>query len=238
MDDVNVNFNPYINDIYGIVIAAIKKYLQGVQTCIPAIVKKVVSRDTVIVTPAVQQVNSKWESVDWADIKLPVHSPCGGGVLLSIPLSAGDTGWIIAGDLDPSLFFKDKSRPQRQNTFNRHEYQFGFFVPDGIGGYEISSDDDGCWVIKSKEGSSKVVIGNEKIDVINGNSKVSVENDTLKIKSDSVIIETTDGASVTIDGKDWKTHKHDVTAGIGQVTVNTSTGQNTSPLTWTSDGVK
>ena len=192
MDDVNVNFNPYINSIEGLIIAAIKKYLQNVQTCIPAIVKEVVSRDRVVVTPAVQQVNSKWESVDWADIKLPVHSPCGGGVILSVPLSAGDTGWIIAGDLDPSLFLNNMNQPQRQNTFNRHEYQFGFFVPDAIGNYTISSDDDGCWVIQSKDGSSKVVIG----------------NDTLKIKSDSVIIETTDGASVTIDGKDWMTHTH------------------------------
>lgn len=192
MDDVNVNFNPYINSIQGLIIAAIKKYLQGVQTCIPAIVKEVVSRDRVIVTPAVQQVNSKWESVAWADIKLPVHSPCGGGVLMSIPLSVGDTGWIIAGDLDPSLFLNDMSKPQRQNTFNRHEYQFGYFVPDAIGNYTISSDDEGCWVIQSKDGSSKVVIG----------------NDTLKIKSDSVIIETTDNASVVIDGVNWKNHNH------------------------------
>ena len=222
MDDVNVNFNPYINSIEGLIIAAIKKYLQNVQTCIPAIVKEVVSRDRVIVTPAVQQINSKWESVAWADIKLPVHSPCGGGLLLSIPLSVGDTGWIIAGDLDPSLFLNNMNQPQRQNTFNRHEYAFGFFVPDAIGNYTVSSDDDGCLVVQSKDGSSKVVIG----------------NDTLKIKSNSVIIESTDGASITIDGKDWKTHKHDVTAGVGDVTVDTNTGKNVSPLTWTSDGVK
>ena len=214
MDDVNVNFNPYINNVNGLIIAAIKKYLQGVQTCIPAIVSKVISRDTVIVTPAVQQVNSKWESVAWADIKLPVHSPCGGGVILSIPLSVGDTGWIIAGDLDPSLFLNDMSQPQRQNTFNRHEYAFGYFVPDAIGKYTISSDDDGCWVIKSKDGSSKVVIG----------------NDTLKIKSNSVIIETTDGASVTIDGKDWKTHTH----GVGTLSVPTTAAEG-SPSTITGD---
>ena len=221
MDDVNVNFNPYIDNIQGFVIAAIKKYLQSVQTCIPAIVSKVVSRDRVIVTPAVQQVNSKWESVDWADIKLPVHSPCGGGIIVSVPLSVGDTGWIIAGDLDPSLFLNDMSKPQRQNTYNRHEYAFGYFVPDAIGNYNISSDDDGCLVIQSKDGSSKVVIG----------------NDTLKIKSDSVIIETTDNASVVIDGINWKNHNHDVTAGVGEVSVNTNTGKNVSPLTWTSGGV-
>lgn len=222
MDDVNVNFNPYIDNIPGFVIAAIKKYLQSVQTCIPAIVKQVISRDMVVVTPAVQQVNSKWESVAWADIKLPVHSPCGGGLLVSFPLSVGDTGWIIAGDLDPSLFLNDMSQPQRQNTFNRHEYAFGYFVPDAIGKYNISSDDDGALVVQSKDGSTRVVIA----------------NDSLKIKSDSVIIETTDNASVTIDGVNWKNHKHDVTAGVGDVSVDTNTGKNVTPLTWTSDGVK
>lgn len=196
MDDANVVFNPYIDNINGLIVAAIKKYLQEVQTCIPAIVKKVVGRDKVIVSPAVQQIDSKWQSVPWADITLPVCTPSGNGLFVSFPLAVGDTGWIIAGDLDPSLFFKDKTRPQRQNTYNRHEYQFGYFVPDAINGYSVSSDDDGSLVIGSKDGSTKVVISN------NG----------LKIKSDSVIIETTDNASVVIDGVNWKNHNHTASA--------------------------
>ncbi len=197
-NDANINFNPYIGDINGVIIATVKKYIQQFQTAIPAIVKKVVSRDTVIVTPAVQQIDSKWQSVPWADITLPIYTPCGNGLFASFPLATGDTGWIIAGDLDPSLFFKDKSKPQRQNFMNRHEYQYGFFVPDAINGYNISSDDDGALVIASKTGNTKVVISN------NG----------LKIKSDSVIIETTDNASVSIDGVNWKNHSHTVPSGI------------------------
>lgn len=220
-DSANVNFDPYASNLAAIINAAIKKYFQQFQTCIPAIVKEVVSRDTVIVIPAVQQIDSKWKSVPWASIKLPVCTPGGNKVFQSWPLAAGDTGWIIAGDLDPSLFFKDTSRPQRQNLMNRHEYQFGFFVPDMINGYSVSADDDGQMVISTTDGKNKIVLGD------NG----------LKIKADSVIIETTDGASVTIDGTDWKTHTHDTTAGVGDVVVDTNTGANTSPLTWTSSGV-
>lgn len=217
----NSLYNPYSNNLDGVITAAIKKYLQRVQTCIPAIVKEVKGRDKVVVSPAVQQTNSEWQSVPWADITLPVCTPCGNGIFASFPLAVGDTGWIIAGDIDPSLFFNDKSRPQRQNTFERHKYQFGYFVPDTINGYSVSSDDDGCLVIGSKTGNTKVVIGN------NG----------LKIKSDSVIIETTDNASVTIDGVNWKNHNHNVTAGVGEVIVSTSTGKNVTDLTWTSGGV-
>lgn len=191
-NDANINFNPYIGDINGIIIATVKKYIQQIQTAIPAVVKKVVSRDSVIVTPAVQQIDTKWQSVPWADITLPIYTPCGNGIFLSFPLTTGDTGWIIAGDLDPSLFFKDKSKPQRQNFMDRHQYQYGFFVPDAINGYTIGSDEEGCLVIGSKTGNSRVVFSN------NG----------LKIKSDSVIIETTDNASVSIDGTNWKTHTH------------------------------
>lgn len=191
-DDNKGLYDPYANGVDGIITSAIRKYLYRLYTCIPAIVKEVKGRDKVVVSPAVQQVDSNWRSIEWADISLPVCTPRGNGLFVSFPLSVGDTGWIIAGDLDPSLFFKDKSKPQRQNTYERHKYQFGFFVPDAINGYNVSSDDDGCIVVGSKDGKTKVVIG----------------NDTLKIKSDSVIIETTDNASVTIDGVNWKSHTH------------------------------
>ena len=191
-DDNKGIFNPYANNMDGAIVSAIRKYLQQVQTCIPAIVKEVIDRGHVTVSPAVQQVDSNWRSINWADITLPLCTPGGGGLFASWPVTAGDTGWIIAGDLDPSLFFKDTSRPQRQNTFERHKYQFGYFVPNVLGGYNVSTDDDGCVVIGSADGNTKIVIG----------------SDELKIKSDSVIIETTDGASVTIDGKDWMTHTH------------------------------
>lgn len=221
-NDANINFNPYIGNINGLILAAVKKYLLQFQTCIPAIVKEVVSRDTVIATPAVEQIGVGQKSVPWASIKLPVCTPGGGNIFQSWPLTAGDTGWIIAGDLDPTLFLKDKSKPQRQNLMNRHEYQYGFFIPDMINGYSVDTNDDGQLVISTTDGKNKIVLGD------NG----------LKISADSVIIETTDGASVTIDGKDWKTHKHDVTAGVGDVSVDTNTGKNVAPLTWTSDGVK
>ncbi len=214
MSETPLIFDPYSNDFVSFVRGAIRKSIYEIQTCIPAIVKEVKGRDKVVVSPAVQQTGNEWQSVPWADITLPVCTPSGGGVFVSFSLSVGDTGWIIAGDLDPSLFFQDPSRPQRQNTFDRHEYRFGFFVPNAVGGYTVSSQDDGALVIGSKSGNTKVVI----------------KNDTLKIKSDSVIIETTDNSSVTIDGVNWKSHTH----GVGTLSV-PKTAAEGSPSTITGD---
>lgn len=229
-NDAPLNFNPYDTGLVGIITNVVRKYISQMQTCIPAIVSKVVDRKFVIATPAVQQLNSQWTSVPWADIKLPVLVPYGGGIGMAWPLAAGDTGWIIAGDLDPSLFFKDPSRPQKQNVLNRHAYQFGFFVPDRIAGFNISAADDGALVIMTDDGKTKLSLKAGNVNI--------TSSDTLNINGKSINIKTDDNASVVIDGVNWKNHKHDVTAGIGRVTVDPNSGANTAPLTWTSDGVK
>ena len=211
MNNNNTVYNPYANNLTGLVEGAIRKYLQKFQTCIPAVVKEVIDRKHVIVSPAVEQIDRNWKSVQWANIKLPVCTPYGSDIFVSFKLSAGDTGWIIAGDLDPTLFFNSPTKPQRQNTLERHKYQFGFFIPDSVNGFNLDSSESGL-VIGSTDGKTTVTIGKE----------------SLKIKADSVIIETTDNASVVIDGVNWKNHNHTATqeaiqsAITGEITVSPS----------------
>ena len=224
-----INFNPYADNILSLINGAIKKALQDVQFCIPAIVKSV-DGDMVSAIPAVKQTNPSWESFDWASITMPIHTPCGNGIFLSCPVTVGDTGWIIGGDLDPSLFFNDLKHTQPQNTFVRHKYQFGFFVPDKIRGYNISEADKSGLVISNKDGTTKIVIKDNEISIL-GKTE-------LNLKSKSIKINTENNANVVIDGINFKNHKHKTTAGVGQVSVDTTTGMNTTPLTWTSGGVQ
>lgn len=221
------NYNPLDNDITAYINAAIQKALKELQTCIPAIVKKVESRERVVVSPAVQQTSPEWKNISWADISLPVYTPAGGSGIFSMPVAVGDVGWIVAGDLDPSLFMKDTTKPARQNMFDRHNYQYGYFLPCKMNNFGIDSTDDGGVVIKV--GSSKIVVKENEI-TINSNDELKVNAKTVKI--------TSNGNKVVIDGINFKDHKHDVTAEIGEVTVNTNTGKNTAPLTWTSGGAK
>lgn len=198
-NDANIVFNPYATDLEGFILAAIQKYLGQLQTCIPAIVKKVESRDTVIVTPAVQQLDANWKAVNWADITLPVYTPAGGKFLLSAPLTAGDTGYIIAGDLDPANFMDNPTSPAAQKRLDRHNYQFGYFVPAKIGKLNITAP-NGSFVISSDDGNTQIVLEQGKISL-----KTTSE---LRIEAQNVIIEGS--SQVKINNTDWATHKHTV----------------------------
>lgn len=224
----NVGYNPFGNTLPAYINEAIKKAVKELQTCIPAIVKEVKGRNQVIVSPAIQKTSPAWQTLPWADIVLPVYAPQGGNGIISVPVSAGDTGWIIAGDLDPSLYFQNPSKPAAQNVFDRHNYQYGFFMPCKIGDFGISSDDDGGIVIKN--GDTKIVVKGNEIDI--------VSNNELKINAKSVSI-TSSGNNITIDGVNFKNHQHQTKVVAGTQIVNPETGQTLPPdgLVMTSDGV-
>lgn len=190
-------YNPFADDLQGYINEAIKKAIKELQTCIPAIVKSVNSRGEVVVSPAIQRTSPDWESLPWAAMTLPVYTPAGGNSVISVPVSAGDTGWIIAGDLDPSLYFKNPKQPSRQNMFDRHNYKYGFFVPSAMNNFSVSSSDDGGIVIQT---------GNSKI-VVKGNEITIDSNDELKVNAKTVKI-TSVNNNVTIDGLNFKDHVH------------------------------
>ena len=190
-------YNPYATNIQQYINEAIKNALKRFQTCIPAIVKTVKSREQVVVSPAIQLTDASWKTIPWADIQLPVYTPAGGAGLMSFPLSPGDTGWIIAGDLDPTLFYQDPTKPARQGVFDRHNYQYGFFLPCKMKNYGIDSSDDGGIVIKTSD--AKIVIKDNEITVEGGNE--------LKVNAKTVKI-TSNGNNVTIDGVNFKNHTH------------------------------
>lgn len=226
-NDAPIVFNPFATDPVGLITEVVKKYINQMQTCIPAIINSVdADRRHVTATPAVQRLDSKWSTVPWAGIKLPVLALFGGGIIVSWPLQAGDTGWIVAGDLDPSLFFQDPSRPQRQKTFDRHSYQYGFFIPDKIGQYNISSEDDGALVIQDETGATKISLKSGTINI--------TSSDTLNINGQTVNIKG--NGNVYINGTDWKTHNHTVPSGI-TVQVTPTSGSGSTTATATTGGV-
>lgn len=188
-------YNPFADDLQSYINEAIKKAIKELQTCIPAIVKKVNSRGEVVVSPAIQRTSPDWVSLPWASMTLPVYTPAGGNGVISVPVSVGDTGWIIAGDLDPSLYFKDPSKPSRQNMFDRHSYKYGFFMPSGMNNISVEESDG--FVIRV--GDSKIVIKGNEIDI--------VSNNELKINAKSVKI-SGENNNITIDGVKFKDHTH------------------------------
>lgn len=194
--------------------AMIKNALHSLQTCIPAIVKSTTENRTVIATPAISKTSPAWEEIPWADIELPIWAPFGGDIGVAFPIKAGDTGWIIAGDLDPSLFFKDPQKPAKQNVYDRHDYRFGFFIPATFGEYTMASD-DGALVIGTRDGKTKISIKSGEITIAS-ESELNINAEIVKINGSN---------NVTINGTDWKTHNHTVPSGAAvQVSPTSGTG--------------
>lgn len=190
-------FNNFVTDQGGAITQALRSFASKFQTCIPAIVKEVVGRETVTVSPAVLQSDINNDPIPWADITTTVLTPYGAGCFISFPLAVGDTGWLVAADLDTSNF-KQAMSPKQQSSFVRHQYQYGFFVPDAIHGFNVSHSDDGALVLGSSDGQTKIVLKQGEITVQSASN--------LKINAENVTI--TGGTDVTIDGISFKNHTH------------------------------
>jgi len=191
-------YNQFTNDLPNYIGASLRTFAHKFQTCIPAIVKEVKGRDTVTVSPAVLQTASDGSPLPWADITTTILTPFCGGMFLSMPVSVGDTGWLVGADLDTDQFKKTK-KPSQQTVLNRHQYQFGFFVPDAINGYTVSESDNGAWVISTLDGSTKITIKDKEISLVSAMD--------LKINAQNVSINS-NGSNVTIDGINWINHMH------------------------------
>lgn len=219
-------YRPFINNDRALIESMLSDFAKRFQTCIPAVVSKVISRDTVEVSPAVLQSDSQGDPVKWADVKTTVLTPFSGGIFLSMPLTVGDTGWLVGSDLDTSEFKKEK-KPRQQNSFTRHLYQYGFFVPDAINGYSVSENDAGAVVLSTLDGKTKITLKDKEISV--------VSDDKLKINAKSITIDSSNN-NVVIDGINFKNHTHTVPAAIA-VEVSTTTGSGATTATATTSGV-
>lgn len=214
-NEAPISFNPYADDsIVGFIKTMAQQAVNMSQFCIPAIITKVINREQVVVKPAVNQYNAKWESVEWGEVKLPVHAYGMGNVFISIVPKVGDTGWVVAGDLDSSLFIKDKTHAQNQNTLDRHKYQFGFFLPDMISGYGDGISDEDAFVITNTNSDVRISINT------NGQITIDAKSD-LKINAETVNI--TGSSKVEINGTDWQNHTH----GVGTLTTTATVGSST-----------
>ena len=152
----------------------------GLECCIPAIV---ISYDRpshiATVQPAVNLVLANGKTTERPKISMSVMRMSSGGFLLDMPIAAGDTGWIVASDRD-STVVKQNSKKAPPLSLDMHKYEHGFFVPDKWGTIAIDSEDDGCMVLSSPNGETKIRISNGNIDLISSG--------TIGIKSNLNII--------------------------------------------------
>jgi len=208
------NYNPAnLGSPVGIMQEVLAQFARDLECCMPA---TVVSYDrnshTAVVSPAVRMVLTTGETMDRANLSASVWRYKSGGYLIDMPISAGDTGWIIAADRDTSTF-KETSATSKPNTRETHKYSAGFFIPDSFGDFAIAAEDDGRMVFQNLAGTEKISIGA---------SDTKITSASLTISSAAVTITgdlTVDG-DASIGGIDYLTHTHGgVTPGGGSTGV-------------------
>lgn len=223
MESQQASFNPAnASSLSGIMQEVLKSFGCSLENAIPAIVKSYNrTKNVAVVQPAINDVATSGETVEYDTVCLPVFNYGGGGVLVNFPLEAGNTGWIVACDKDISLY-KQSLKVSNPNTFQRHRFAFGWFLPDIVKGAVISGDDNGALVIQTLDGATKITLKAGLVNVVSSaNLTVTAPNVTITgdvsitgtLSVSGQISSSTDVLSAGISGK---THTHSgVSTGSG-----------------------
>lgn len=121
------------NTFEGLNNVLVDKIAMGLQNVIPAIVQSYdKATNRAVVKPAITGIASQGQKVPKEPyIDIPVLNISGGGFVVSFPIKADDTGWLIACDRNISLF-KQNLTESAPNDFRKHKFEDGFFIPDKI----------------------------------------------------------------------------------------------------------
>jgi hypothetical protein len=186
-----------LNSLPGAFKSILDKHTQGTDGMIPA---KVVSFDRaknrVTVQPVISVVSKNGQIIRRAKIpNIPVMQIGGGGMLLNFNLLPGDTGWLFAGDRDPSNYLKS-NEVSPPNTYEMKKYGFGVFIPGCITGFNIAPADANNTVLQTKDGQIKITIGSSGVVIDAPSVKINTTGNT-EIKADGdVKLEATQNLNI------------------------------------------
>jgi phage baseplate assembly protein gpV len=200
----------------GVLRQAFQKMMQGIDGQLPA---QVISYDReanrATVQPLITRLTTDGQAHDRGTISsMPVVALGGGGFYINFPLKPGDRGWIEASDRDISLFMQGDTIAQ-PNTVRMHNFSDGRFIPDVMGSYTFTPEDDGKIVIASLDGKVKLTLSPEEL---------TVKGVRVFIEAEQTVAMTAPGgitllspvlmpAGATIGGVVFGTHIHDTPSG-------------------------
>ena len=176
----------------------LKKFLQGVDDCLPA---KVVAYDrtnnVATVKPMINVLATDGTSVERAQIaEVPVLAMGGGGFVLSFPIEPGDLGWISASDRDISLYIQGLTESP-PNTWRLHSFEDGLFIPDKLRDFTIDGEDSSAVVLQSTDSLTRLSLNDDgRVKLLNSSVEMELASDG------SATIENSSGKiELTLDGK-------------------------------------
>jgi hypothetical protein len=196
------------------------KFMQDVNGMLPA---QIIAFDRTAnraqVQPLISMLTTSGAAVPRSQIaSVPVLLLGGGGFMLNFNLKPGDLGWIAANDRDISLFLQSYGQTA-PNTTRVFDFSDGLFIPDVMRGYTIASDDNASAVLQSIDGTVKISLGTNTINIVANSATLP---NTINVTANGAAgVITATATTVIIDGS------LEATAGI------TVTGS--APVTITGD---
>lgn len=132
------------------------------------------------IQPMIHVVTTSGQNVARAQvIDIPVMQFGGGDFVLLFNLKPGDFGWVKANDRDISLFLQSGS-DSPPNTFRKHSFSDGVFIPDVMRGWTLDPEDAESAVLQSLDGSVRVALAADNI-------RMTVEGATLTLTADGLV---------------------------------------------------
>lgn len=163
---------------------AIKK----LEICLPCVVVKV-RGSRVDVQPQIQAKTTAGEKISRPIVfNVPIFTIAAAGFRISMPVKAGDTGYIFGCDRDTSLFYQAQGGQDIPNTGRTHSFSDGFFVPIQFFNYSVTD---------------AVEITNDSTFIKLENGKIEINTDNIKITAQEIEVTapmTKINGSLTVNG--------------------------------------
>lgn len=147
-------FNPADRVDLGGALMHLVKYIRTNMECMIAARVIEYNRNTHIakVQPLVNSAHPNGDALTYLEhqtFNVTVLRVCHGGFLFDMPIDVGATGWVIAADRDTTfakeknaaIHGKDNEGVQIPNSFLKHQYTQGFFIPDSWANILLDTDD-------------------------------------------------------------------------------------------------
>lgn len=177
---LNTVLSRMIQDVDGLLPAKIISYDRTTNRArVQILIAKVTTNNEVISRPVIASV--------------PVLLMGGGDFMISYPLKENDLGWVLANDRDISLFLENYEEAP-PNTYRVKNFSDAIFIPDVMTDYSIDSEDSDKLVIQSKDGSTKITIGNNDINIVA--STVNVNASTVNTTATSLHVPALSGLTI------------------------------------------
>ena len=198
------------NELSGLFIEVLGKFLSGVDDMLPAIIKQYdAASNRATVRPVVQVLSTDGGLTNRAPVvSIPVFQLGGGGYMLRLNPRPGDLGWIKANDRDISLFLQSYT-DSRPNTYRKHAFEDAVFFPDVMRGYTVTDGED-C-SLQSVDGSVRISLMTNAVKVTAANMEIT---GNLRVGGDI------EASNVEASGE--------ITAGTIALTTHTHTGSPTA----------